>query len=454
MGVEDGEEKKKLAQTMALVLDIEDQINMLNDLKIHRVLGIERSCDGILRPLYAKRNQIADSLPNFWPGLFTTHPVLRQLLSSDDLKIFESLTSLEMDDFEYDKPGYSITFNFGTNPYFENSSLKKTFTFLDDETTEITATPIQWKNPNVSGGVARWSFFSWFSCVEQKKRTEDFEDTIANIIKEKLWPNLLSFLTTNLEVDEAYNKVIKKGEVENNQFDGVVHSFENMLKIQDDIDKINEEAMDSVLEVEKLYNETCKQVYRSRDEVIKTVPDFWNIAFLSHPVLTSFLTVEDEEIFKHFTSLEVEEFKDVNPGFSITLHFEPNAYFENTKLTKTWTFLDKGTEITTTPIKWNKGMVRDAGKQKKQKMRFTSDISFFEWFSLVEPEQMERRTYMDDHHYENVIADIIREDLWPNPLSYVNIEEPDGDKADQIMVRKNGKRSRFDYGPHGYLACR
>lgn len=39
--------------------------------------------------------------------------------------------------------------------------------------------------------------------------------------------------------------------------------------------------------------------------------------------------------------------------------FNPNPYFENTKLTKTFTFREEGTtEITATPIKWKEGMVK------------------------------------------------------------------------------------------------
>lgn len=38
--------------------------------------------------------------------------------------------------------------------------------------------------------------------------------------------------------------------------------------------------------------------------------------------------------------------------------FKPNPYFEDTKLVKTYTFLDEGsTKITGTAIKWKEGMV-------------------------------------------------------------------------------------------------
>lgn len=39
--------------------------------------------------------------------------------------------------------------NFSPNPYFDDTKLTKTFTFLDEGTTKITATPIKWKEGKV-----------------------------------------------------------------------------------------------------------------------------------------------------------------------------------------------------------------------------------------------------------------------------------------------------------------
>lgn len=39
--------------------------------------------------------------------------------------------------------------------------------------------------------------------------------------------------------------------------------------------KINEEASDKVLEVEQKYNEIRKPVYDKRNNIIKSIPDFW-----------------------------------------------------------------------------------------------------------------------------------------------------------------------------------
>lgn len=39
--------------------------------------------------------------------------------------------------------------------------------------------------------------------------------------------------------------------------------------------QVNEEASEKVLEVEQKYNEIRRPVYDKRNEVIKSIPDFW-----------------------------------------------------------------------------------------------------------------------------------------------------------------------------------
>ncbi|XP_042953602.1 NAP1-related protein 1-like isoform X4 [Carya illinoinensis] len=162
-------------------------------------------------------------------------------------------------------------------------------------------------------------------------------------------------------------------------------SVEKLQEIQDELETINEEASDKVLEVEQKYNEIRRPVYDKRTEMIKSIPDFWLTAFLSHPALGELLNEEDQKIFKHLSSLEVEDFKDVKSGYSITLHFNPNPYFEDTNLTKTFTYADDDgtTKITATSIKWKEGMGIPNGinHEKKGNKRPASNESFFSWFT-------------------------------------------------------------------------
>ncbi|XP_006390407.2 NAP1-related protein 1 [Eutrema salsugineum] len=215
-------------------------------------------------------------------------------------------------------------------------------------------------------------------------------------------------------------KTEEKVEEENvEQIDGeLVFSIEKLQEIQDDLEKINEKASDEVLEVEQKYNEIRKPVYDKRNEVIKSIPDFWITAFLSHPALGELLTEEDQKIFKYLSSLDVEDAKDVKSGYSITFHFNPNPFFEDAKLTKTFTFLEEGTtKITATPIKWKEGKGLPNGvnhDDKKGNKRTLPEESFFTWFT----DAQHKEDAGDEIHDE--VADIIKEDLWSNPLTYFN----------------------------------
>ncbi|XP_045790970.1 NAP1-related protein 2-like isoform X1 [Trifolium pratense] len=214
----------------------------------------------------------------------------------------------------------------------------------------------------------------------------------------------------------------------------LILSIEKLQEIQDDLEKINDEASDKVLEIEQKYNEIRKPVYDKRNEIIKSIPDFWLNAFLSHPALSELLNEEDQKVFKYLSSLEVEDNKDVKSGYTITLNFNPNPFFENSKLSKTFTFLEEGTtKITATPIKWKEGkeIPNGVNHEKNGNKRAPCDdscgneCSFLSWFSDSDPEQKDD---MIDLHDE--VAELIKDDLWSNPLIYFNNEEPDEEDAD------------------------
>ncbi|KAJ1419609.1 Nucleosome assembly protein [Sesbania bispinosa] len=229
--------------------------------------------------------------------------------------------------------------------------------------------------------------------------------------------------------DKAKKSKVSQGD-DSDHIDGeLVQSIEKLQEFQDELEKVNEEASDKVLEVEQKYNEIRKPVYDRRNEIIKTIPDFWLTAFLSHPALSDLLTEEDQKIFKYLDSLDVEDFKDMKLGYSITFNFKENPYFEDSKLTKTFTFFEEGTtKITGTAIKWKegKGVANGVNHETKGNKRPLAEESFFSWFS--ETEQKDIAEFIDE------VAEIIKEDLWPNPLKYFNNEadEEDSDGEEDI----------------------
>lgn len=194
-------------------------------------------------------------------------------------------------------------------------------------------------------------------------------------------------------------------------------SIQNLQAIQDELEKVNEEASDKVLEVEQKYSEIRKPVYQKRNEIIQSIPDFWLTALSNHPVIGSLLTEEDQKIFKFLTSIEVEDSKNVKYGYTITFTFKPNPYFEDTKLFKNYTFQEDGTtKIAATNIKWKEGMAIQNGdaNEKKGNKRPPQEESFFSWFTDT---QQKDEDFCDIH---DEIAELFKEDIWPDPLSYFN----------------------------------
>ncbi|XP_048557902.1 NAP1-related protein 1-like [Triticum urartu] len=209
--------------------------------------------------------------------------------------------------------------------------------------------------------------------------------------------------------------------------DALLLSIEKLQEIQDEIERVNEEASDKVLEVEQKYNEVRRPVYTRRNEIIKEIPDFWLTAFLSHPMLGELLTEDDQKIFKHLVSIDVDEFQDIKSGYSITLAFSSNPYFEDTKLTKTCSFSDDGKiTVKATTINWKDGMDIANGKAYTEngEKRLLIDESFFTWFN-----DAKNKSFSDGVMDE--VADVIKEELWPNPLKYFNNEAEDEFEDDE-----------------------
>ncbi|KAH7307427.1 hypothetical protein KP509_22G058200 [Ceratopteris richardii] len=200
----------------------------------------------------------------------------------------------------------------------------------------------------------------------------------------------------------------------------LVDSIQKLQEVQDELEKVNEEASDKVLEVEQKYNEVRRPIYSKRNEIIQGIPDFWLTAFLSHPALCELLNEEDQQVFKYLQSLDVEDFKDVKSGYSIIFTFKQNPYFEDNQLVKVYRFSDDGTtSVSGTQPRWKDGMDFTNGVvEKAGNKRPPSDESFFKWFTDTDNK---------DSMAHDEIADIIKEDLWPNPLKYFNNEGDDDD---------------------------
>ncbi|XP_059299904.1 NAP1-related protein 2-like isoform X2 [Lycium ferocissimum] len=196
------EEEKNIDEKLFLSVEklheIQNELEKINEKATDEVFEIERKYNKIRKPVYDKRNDIINSLSDFWLTAFLSHPVLGDLLTEQDQK------------------------NFKPNPFFENSKLSKTYTILEDGSTKVTATTIKWKEgKGIPKGVvqekkgkkrshAEESFFTWFSEVNKKddsdddeKEVLDIQDEVAEIIKDDLWPDPLTYFSNEV-VEEDF----------------------------------------------------------------------------------------------------------------------------------------------------------------------------------------------------------------------------------------------------------
>jgi len=210
-----------------------------------------------------------------------------------------------------------------------------------------------------------------------------------------------------------------KTEGSNDQADKEQHEvIEQIDEVQNEIDRLNEQASEEILKVEQKYNKLRQPYFSKRSELIGKIPNFWVTAFINHPQVSALLSEEDEEALQFLTKVEVNEFEDIKSGYKINFHFEDNPYFENKCVSKEFHLNDtgepssKGSEIT---WKAGKDLTGKNNAKTGQKRGHDEQESFFSWFS--------------DHSDAGAdeLGEVIKDDIWPNPLQYFLASEAEED---------------------------
>ena len=188
-------------------------------------------------------------------------------------------------------------------------------------------------------------------------------------------------------------------------------TLEEIDNIQTEIEALNEQASEEILKVEQKFNQQRKPHFDKRANVISKIPSFWTTAFTNHPDLSSLLEEGEEDCFQHLTKLDVEEFEDIKSGYRLHFHFEENPYFENSVLTKEFRLGNLGAPTSLSiEIKWKEDMdltqTNEPTCTRTGRKRQLDQRSFFTWYN--------------DHTdpTSDSIAEIIKDDLWHNPLQY------------------------------------
>eukprot|EP00897_Mesotaenium_endlicherianum_P004640 jgi/Mesen1/4203/ME000219S03326 len=189
--------------------------------------------------------------------------------------------------------------------------------------------------------------------------------------------------------------------------EALVVAIERLQEVQDELEKVNEEASDKVLEVEQKYNRVRRPVYVKRTEIIRGMPDFWLTAYLLN------LDVEDSPDLKSGYTITFlkKEFKYVDDG-SVTISGTPPHWKPGKDLTK------EKAEESEEESEEKEGANGDAKKRSRP-----SNSSFFNWFY-----ESQKRDALD--LIVDEVAECIKDDLWPNPLKWFCAE--DGDDEDEF----------------------
>lgn len=131
--------------------------------------------------------------------------------------------------------------------------------------------------------------------------------------------------------------------------------------------------------------------------------------------------------------LEVEEFEDIKSGYRIRFMFDENPYFENTVLEKEFHLGTTGDpDSKSTEIKWkgNSELATRLKEQTQQKLKNgrkrphqdhdEPQRTFFTWF-------LENGDASADD-----IAEVIKDDMWPNPLQYFLVPDMEAEPGVDI----------------------
>ncbi|RWS28531.1 Protein SET-like protein [Leptotrombidium deliense] len=209
-------------------------------------------------------------------------------------------------------------------------------------------------------------------------------------------------------------------------------ALEDIDCCQNEIDSLNEKASEEILKVEQKYNKLRKPFFEKRNELIKKIPNFWVTAFVNHPQISAILDEDEEECLHYMTKLEVEEFEDIKSGYRIKFYFDKNPYFENEVLVKEFhlgTSGDPASESTQIVFKQGSELVKRL--QEYQKVGANSKINSKNSRKRDQPDPLPRTFFTwfleNGDASADDIAEVIKDDMWPNPLQYFLVPDIEGE---------------------------
>lgn len=173
-----------------------------------------------------------------------------------------------------------------------------------------------------------------------------------------------------------------------------------------------------------------------KEDTEKGIPAFWLDALQHHVIINDMITERDQEILEHLIDISVATLDPkVRPGFTVIFTFEPNEYFAETTVFKTFYWKHECGDLTIDtcdqgPITWNEGKdptvttvtQKQKSKSKKGAVRYITKTEPCEsFFNLFKPSE-------DSEENEQwcSLAMTIREKVAPLAVEYFTGEAADG----------------------------
>ncbi|KAK2507342.1 hypothetical protein MC885_013959 [Smutsia gigantea] len=173
--------------------------------------------------------------------------------------------------------------------------------------------------------------------------------------------------------------------------------------IQWELEAVSAQADRAYLRLERRFGRMRRLHLARRSFIIQNIPGFWVTAFLNHPQLSAMISPRDEDMLCYLMNLEVRELRHARTGCKFKFHFWSNPYFQNKVIVKEYECRSSGRVLSiATRIRWHRGQEPPALMHRNR----DAVHSFFSWFSQHTLPEADR------------VAQIIKEDLWPNPLQY------------------------------------
>ncbi|XP_032331255.1 testis-specific Y-encoded protein 1 isoform X2 [Camelus ferus] len=187
--------------------------------------------------------------------------------------------------------------------------------------------------------------------------------------------------------------------------------LEALGALQLELSAVNAQANRAYLRLKRRVRRRREPRLDRRRAIIQDIPGFWAKAIVSHPQLSALISDQDEDVLSYMITLEAQELGRPEYRCRLMFFFRSNPYFCNQVILKEYHLSFAGYRAcSSTPVQWFWDYERGAPSRRQDAV----SLNFLNWLSGHDCPGSDR------------IAEIIVEDLWPNPLRYYPREQGAG----------------------------